>query len=154
MSTTSDQPTEPLTLSFSVNCSPEHAFAVWTTKASAWWPPRHTISGEKGTGVVYEPRAGGRVYERSAAGVEREWGEVLAWEPPERLVYSWHMTTGVENPTEVEITFTPDGDATTVAINHHGWERFGAEAEKRRVRNRVGWEDVIPTYQRACVELA
>ena len=154
MSTAPSQQMEPLTLSFTVNCSPAHAFAVWTTKASAWWPANHSISGERGVAVNFEPRAGGRVFERTPAGVEHDWGEVIAWEPPDRLVYSWHMTTGVENPTEVEITFTPDADATTVAINHRGWERFGAEAEKRRVRNRRGWEDVIPTYQRACVEIA
>ncbi len=145
---------DPLTLSFTVDCSPEHAFAVWTTKASAWWPADHTISGEKGTAVNFEPRAGGRIYERTAAGVEHDWGEVIAWEPPGRLVYIWHMPTGAEDPTEVEITFASQGEATTVAIEHRGWERFGADAERRRVANRAGWEDVIPTYQGACVEFA
>jgi uncharacterized protein YndB with AHSA1/START domain len=144
---------DPLTLSFSVVCSPEHAFAVWTTKASAWWPAGHTISGERGTAVIFEPRAGGRVYERSAEGVESEWGEVVIWEPPDRLVYIWHMTMGAENPTEVEITFTAEGDTTAVSINHRGWERFGADAERRRAGNRAGWEDVVPTYQRACLEI-
>ena len=97
-----------------------HAFAVWTTKASAWWPADHTISGEKGLSVNFEPRPGGRVYERTAAGVEHESGEVIAWEPPHRLVYAWHMPTGAANPTEVEISFRPDGEATTVAIEHRG----------------------------------
>ena len=75
-------------------------------------------------------------------------------QPPHRLAYVWHMSTGADNPTEVEITFTAERDATTVAIEHRGWERFGADAEKRRVANRGGWADVIPTYQRACVEIA
>ncbi len=145
---------EPLELSFTVDCSPEHAFEVWTTKASAWWPADHTISREKAITVTFEPRPAGRVYERTADGTEHEWGQVVAWEPPHRLVYIWHMPTGAANPTEVEITFTADGDATTVAIEHRGWERFGADAEKRRAANRTGWEDVIPTYRRACLALA
>ena len=144
---------EPLTLSFTVECSPEHAFSVWTEKTGAWWPANHTISGEDGTAVVFEPRPGGRIFERSPSGVEHDWGEVIAWDPPNRLVYSWHMTTGAESPTEVEVGFIAEGEATRVEIAHRGWEQFGAEAERRRARNRRGWEDLIPSYERACIEV-
>ncbi|MGI9557498.1 MAG: SRPBCC domain-containing protein [Solirubrobacterales bacterium] len=150
MSEPSESAVEPLTIDFTVDCLPEHAFAVWTEKAGAWWPSDHTISKEKGTTLVFEPRLGGRIYERTPSGAEHDWGEVSSWEPPHRLAYSWHMTTGVQNPTEVEITFTAAGAATSVQISHRGWERFGAEADKRRARNRWGWEDLLPSYRRAC----
>jgi uncharacterized protein YndB with AHSA1/START domain len=42
---------EPLELSFTVACSPEHAFAVWATKTSMWWPSDHTVSGSDATEV-------------------------------------------------------------------------------------------------------
>ena len=56
---------EPLKLSFVVECEPDHAFATWTRKASSWWPPEHTVSHEAGAEIVFEPRVGGRIFERT-----------------------------------------------------------------------------------------
>ena len=78
---------EPLRLDFAVARAPEHAFATWATRTSVWWPHGHSVSGEPGLSVHFEPHAGGRIYERTAAGDEHDWGEVLAWEPPRRLAY-------------------------------------------------------------------
>ena len=33
----------------------------------------------------------GRIYERTPAGTEHDWGEVTVWEPPARLAYLWHL---------------------------------------------------------------
>ena len=66
--------TEPLRLEFAVGCSPEHAFEMWATRASLWWPHDHSVSAEPGISVTFEPRAGGRIYERTRAGVEHDWG--------------------------------------------------------------------------------
>ena len=82
---------EPLELSFTVACPPEHAFAVWATRTSMWWPHGHSVSAAPGLTVTFEPRPGGRIYERTPAGEEHEWGEVLVWKPPHRLVYLWHL---------------------------------------------------------------
>ena len=73
---------DPLELSFTVACSPEHAFAVWASKTSSWWPSDHTVSGEDGLTVTIEPQLGGRIYERTRDGAEHDWGEVLAFQPP------------------------------------------------------------------------
>ena len=102
--------TEPLQLCFRVACPPEHAFEVWTARTSLWWPADHTVSGEDGLEVVIEPRVGGRIFERTASGREEDWGEVLAWEPPHRLAYLWHLRADRADATEVEIVFAPDGD--------------------------------------------
>jgi hypothetical protein len=61
---------EPLTLEFTVGCSPDHAFAVWATRTSMWWPHGHSVSGDPGLTVTFEPRPGGRIYERTPAGEE------------------------------------------------------------------------------------
>ena len=60
---------------------------VWTERIAAWWPADHTASGEPNLQVVLEGRIGGRIFERTAAGAEHDWGEVVAWEPPHRFVY-------------------------------------------------------------------
>ena len=60
--------------------------------------------------VVLESGAGGRIYERTAAGERHEWGEVTVWEPPRRLAYLWHIGRARDTATEVEITFVGEGD--------------------------------------------
>jgi uncharacterized protein YndB with AHSA1/START domain len=142
--------TEPIRQDFTVDCPPEHAFAVWAERTSLWWPVGHTVSAEPGLEVVFEPRAGGRIFERTTAGEEHDWGEVLAWEPPHRLAYVWHLRQDRADATEVEITFTGDAGGTRVAIEHRGWERLGARADDRRDRNLRGWSGLLPHYAEAC----
>jgi uncharacterized protein YndB with AHSA1/START domain len=142
---------EPLELRFGVACSPERAFATWAEKTSQWWPHGHSVSAEPGLTVTFEPRPGGRIYERTPAGVEHDWGEVLAWEPPHRLVYLWHLRFDRADATEVEVTFAPADAGTEVTIVHRGWERLGAVAPERRERNRRGWAGVIDHYRKAAI---
>src|SRR5919108_659841 len=116
---------EPLEIAFIVGCSPDHAFAVWAERTSLWWPHGHSVSGAAGLTVTFEPHPGGRIYERTPAGEEHDWGELLVWEPPRRLVYLWHLRFDRTDATEVEVTFAPDPDdatATAVTIVHRGWE--------------------------------
>jgi uncharacterized protein YndB with AHSA1/START domain len=138
---------EPLRLSFDVDCPREHAFEVWTADTSRWWPPSHTVSGESALVIVFEPHAGGRIYERTAAGLEHDWGEVTVWEPPSRLAYTWHLRVDRADATEVEIAFIERGDATTrVEIEHRGWERLGGDGQQRRDANRAGWGSLLPHF--------
>ena len=142
--------TEPLVLSFDIDCEPEHAFGVWTTKLSSWWPADHTVSGEKGAEIVLEDWPGGRIFERTRAGDVHEWGRITVWEPPRRLVYQWHLAHDPAEATEVEIRFIGRGTATTVEIAHRGWERLGAAGPQRRRTNRAGWDGVLPHFVAAC----
>jgi uncharacterized protein YndB with AHSA1/START domain len=140
---------EPLEFEFRVECSPEHAFEVWTARFSEWWPRGHSRSGDRDVTVVLEPRAGGRIYERTSAGAELDWGEVLDFEPPCRLRYLWHIYGERADATEVEVSFAPDGGATAVTIVHSGFERLGARGEELRRRNHQGWAGLVPHYERA-----
>jgi uncharacterized protein YndB with AHSA1/START domain len=142
---------EPLRLSFVVACPADHAFATWTAKASSWWPAEHTVSHEKGMKIVFEPRAGGRIFERTSSGQEIEWGEITEWDPPRRLRYQWHIATDPVNATDVEIAFRPLSDASTrVEIEHSGWDRLGDLGRTWRDANHGGWDGVMPAYVAAC----
>jgi uncharacterized protein YndB with AHSA1/START domain len=143
---------EPLRVSFEVACDPQHAFAVWTERASAWWPSQHTVSHDRGAEIVFEPRAGGRIFERTNAGQEFEWGQVTAWDPPHRLAYVWHIATEPAKATDVEIRFVEvSGTVTRVEVEHAGWDRLGPElGQAWRKTNLNGWDGVVPSYKAAC----
>ena len=142
--------TEPLRLEFTVRCPPDHAFEMWTTKASLWWPSDHSISRDPEMTVTFEPRIGGRIYESIPGGTEYDWGEVVVWEPPTRITYVWHFARDRSDATEVEVSFRETGEVTVVTIEHRGWEQFGAGGPDLRERNRQGWTDVFSHYDAAC----
>jgi Activator of Hsp90 ATPase homolog 1-like protein len=142
--------TDPLRLNFEVACPLRHAFEVWTRDIGRWWPADHSVSGERGLQVVLEPGVGGRIYERTPAGTEHEWGEVTVWEPPSRLGYLWHLRRDRADATDVEIRFVADGPGLTrVEIVHSGWDRLGAAAQEWRDRNHGGWTTLLPHYRAA-----
>jgi uncharacterized protein YndB with AHSA1/START domain len=141
---------EPLRISFDVDCAPEHAFQVWTSKLSRWWPADHTVSGDKDAEVVLEGRVGGRILERTPAGDSHEWGEITGWEPPRRLTYLWYLRRDRADATEVEITFLDHAGATRVEIEHRGWERLGAKGSDWREANTRGWSGLLPHFVAAC----
>jgi uncharacterized protein YndB with AHSA1/START domain len=144
---------EPLRLEFEVDCPAEHAFTTWTARIGRWWPVGHTVSTAAGLEVVFEGQVGGRIFERTPAGVEHDWGEVTAWEPPRRLAYLWHMRRDRADATEVEITFTDVDGRTRVEIEHRGWDRLGAAGPDWREANRNGWAGLLPHFAAACAIL-
>ncbi|MDW3220248.1 MAG: SRPBCC domain-containing protein [Acidimicrobiales bacterium] len=115
--------------------TPDDAFRIFTEEIGAWWPlPTHGIFGDESGGVVF---ADDRVVERSLSGEESVWAEVRVWEPPARLVLSWHPGRDHDDASEVEVNFHADEDGTRVVLEHRGWETFGADAMGRR-RSYVG----------------
>jgi uncharacterized protein YndB with AHSA1/START domain len=139
-----------LKMSFDVACSPEHAFSVWTSGISTWWPHDHTVTARDDLEIVIQGGVGGRIYERTPEGAEHDWGEVTLWDPPARLAYLWHLHQDRADATEVEIHFVAHGAAATrVEIEHRGWERLGARGEERRAQNHVGWDAVLPHFRAA-----
>ena len=141
---------EPLRLVFDVDCEQDQAFALWTEGTALWWPLAHTASKEKGTRIVFEPHPGGRVYERGPEGTEVDWGSILEWEPPTRLVYRWHLFSDPKDATRVEVRFRPNGNGTTkVELEHTGWDALD-DGLQRRERNKTGWQGLITPYAASC----
>ncbi|OWY62286.1 hypothetical protein B7486_59250 [cyanobacterium TDX16] len=140
------EPVEPLRLTYEVRCSPEHAFRTWTERFGTWWPKGHSVSGDP-EAVVLEARPGGRIYERTTAGDEVQWGEITAWEPPRSLSYLWHIRRDRADATDVRIDFVSDGQGgARIEVTHTGWERLGAEAQTWRDANAGGWDSLIPHF--------
>ena len=131
-----------------VAVTPERAFRLWTEELTAWWPlAGHSVFGDEAATVDFEGGEGGRIVERSRAGEETVWAEVLEWEPPARFVLRWHPGHGTSDPaTEVEVRFSPDGAGTLVELEHRAWERLGARAEHSRESYVNGWPRVLARF--------
>lgn len=136
-----------------VEAPPERAFRVFTEKMEAWWPPEHHIGKAPMKAPVMETRAGGRWYEVGTDGSECEWGRVLVWDPPRRLVLAWQLNAEWQFDssfaTEVEINFTPVSEKRTrVALEHRNLERFGVKEEQVRIAigSPGGWPGTLERF--------
>ncbi len=126
----------------------ERAFKVFTEDIGSWWDPTHHILQAELAEMIFEPRAGGHVYDRGVDGSECRWARVLAYEPPHRLVFSWDVSsqwqleTDVQKTSEVEVRFIAEGpDRTRVELEHRNLERHGEGWEQMRdsVGSPGGW---------------
>ena len=143
-----------------VNAPQTHAFAVFTEQQGAWWPlTTHYIGAASAQTAIIEPLAGGRWFERSSDGDECDWGRVLVWEPPHRIVLSWDIGADWKSDpqlgTEVEVRFIAEDPATTrVELEHRHLERYGAQAETMQTTfdSEGGWSGILRGFAQAAAK--
>ena len=133
-----------------------HVFSIFVEHHNVWWPRSHHIGSTDSFTARLEPRVGGRWYETGSDGSECDWGRVLVWEPPHRLVLSWDINAQWEyDPriaNEVEIRFIPEGsEQTLVELEHRGIERFGENADNMRSAfdSPGGWSGILAELAKA-----
>ena len=145
----------PVRKSIVVRASVERAFRVFTEGMDSWWPRTHHIGASPMRRAIVEPRRGGRCYSEQVDGTECDWGTVLAWEPPYRLVMAWQVTHewGYEpelaRSSEVEVRFTPQPDGSTrVDLEHRHLDRHGPGAGSMRasVDSPNGWGALLALF--------
>lgn len=143
----------PVHKSVRVNASVERAFDFFTSRFDRWWPRSHHIGNTPPKELVLEPFAGGRWYERSEDGTECDWGKVLAWEPPSRLVLAWQIDARFvydsQLVTTVEVRFAAvTAEVTRVDLEHRDLDRLADQAQALRdiVDSPQGWGLIIEAY--------
>jgi len=136
-----------------VEAAVERAFAVFTEQFDKIKPRDHNMLGVDIAESVFEPRAGGRIYDRGVDGTECQWGRVLAYEAPDRIVFSWDISpqwqleSDLDKASEVELHFIAEGpERTRVELEHRNLERHGEGWEG--LREGVGGDDGWPLYLR------
>jgi uncharacterized protein YndB with AHSA1/START domain len=105
-----------------------------------WWPvATHHIAEPAGESAVLEPFVGGRWYERSGDGTVKDWGRVLAFDPPRRILLTWLVGSDWNSEpdparaSEIEVSFLGESPGQTrVVFEHRHLERYGDEAERMR----------------------
>ncbi|TDV55294.1 SRPBCC family protein [Actinophytocola oryzae] len=146
-----------VTKTVTVDAGRERAFAVFTERFATWWPKSHHIGAADLADAVIEPKVGGRWYERGVDGTECDWGVVLAYDPPARVVLSWHLQgdwsydPDPARASEIEVTFTEEADGCTrVELVHRHIERHrGADDVVSGVDSPGGWTGILTDYAEA-----
>jgi uncharacterized protein YndB with AHSA1/START domain len=125
----------------------EQAFQLFTEGINEWWPldEGYSFGGDRAREVHLEPRVGGRLYEKWVDGDEFQTGRVIACDRPHRIVFTWRDEKG-RGEMEVEVRFTPEGEATRVTVEHRGFERLGPGGEELARRYAGGWPRVLHLY--------
>ena len=136
----------------------ERAFRVFTEDFGSFKPPEHNMLGVEIAETVFEPRVGGHIYDRGVDGSECRWARVLAYEPPDRVVFSWDISphwrpeTDLERASEVEVRFVAETpERTRVELEHRNLDRHGEGWEG--VREGVGGDGGWPLYLQRYAEL-
>jgi uncharacterized protein YndB with AHSA1/START domain len=146
-----------------VNAPQERAFKIFTEFFGGWWPSTHHIGKHPYETAIIEGKLGGRWYERATDGTVCEWGKVLAWEPPVRLVLSWHLggdwqyNPDLTKASEVEVRFIAESESKTrVELEHRHIERHGAGGDTLRMQvdSPGGWGLITELYQRFANEMS
>ena len=138
----------------------ERAFRVFTERFGSFKPREHNLLAVPIAETVFEPRVGGHLYDRGVDGSECRWSRVLAYEPPDRVVFSWDISpqwrleTDLAKTSEVEVRFIAEGPKRTrVELEHRNLERHGDGWES--VRDGVAADGGWPSYlQRYAEQLA
>jgi uncharacterized protein YndB with AHSA1/START domain len=147
----------PVRTSIVVEAPIARAFEVFTADMGSWWPPAHHILEGELAEMVFEPRVGGHVYDRATDGSECRWARVLAYEPPDRVVFSWDINlqwqieTDPERTSEVEVRFSAETPTRTrVELEHRNLDRHGDgwESMHAAVGSPNGWTGGLEAYGR------
>ncbi|MGH9222403.1 MAG: SRPBCC family protein [Acidimicrobiales bacterium] len=144
-----------------VNAPVERAFKLFTEQFDRIKPREHNMLGVDIAESTFEPRVGGRVYDRGIDGSECQWGRVVAYEPPGRIVFTWDISpvwqieTDLDKASEVEVRFIADGPARTrVELEHRHLDRHGDgwEGTREGVGGDQGWPLYLQRFAAAVAE--
>lgn len=138
-----------------VNAPIGRAFKVFTERFGDFKPREHNLLRAPIAETVFEPRVGGNIYDRAVDGTECRWARILAFEPPDRVVFSWDISprwqleTDPDLTSEVEVRFFAEApQRTRVELEHRNIDRHGPGWESVRdgVDNEAGWPVYLQRY--------
>jgi uncharacterized protein YndB with AHSA1/START domain len=147
---------ELLSLSRTLDTTPEKAFAVFVERLNTWWPREFTWGKDRLAEIGIEPRTGGRAFERTTDGTVSTWGKVLTLDRPRHIVLAWQIRPdrspepeeALASRLDVRFIATDQGKTELLLVHRDfprhgdGWEKYQGEMAKR-------WPALIDAYLRA-----
>lgn len=137
--------TEPLKKSIEIKCDIAHAFETFVGQIDLWWPVGHRKFDQ--STLSLEPKLGGQFIERSVDGQMMKMGEVVLYEAPNHIQYTW-FPGAVKLPTLVDIKFSQQGEYSLVEVTHSEAESALGDMWPQRVSifNR-SWDVILDTLK-------
>ena len=140
----------------------QRAFDVFTASFGTWWPSDYHIGEADIADAILEPKVGGRWFERGVDGSECDWGKVLEWEPPNRLVVTWQINgewkydPDPAHASEIEVRFTAGApDETVVELHHRHLDRLVlGQAIHDGIKGGGGWGALLELFAAAAAKEA
>ncbi|CAG0954713.1 hypothetical protein BURK1_00392 [Burkholderiales bacterium] len=134
----------PIEIDLVVPCNAQRAFDYFTRDIGRWWPlATHSCAEDDAVAVAFEPCVGGRLVETARDGTTHPWGTVFAWEPGQRVAFSWHPGRDPATAQRVDVSFRAVPAGTRVTLVHGGWEALGERAAAAREAYLGGWATVF-----------
>jgi len=134
--------------------APRASFDHFVSAFGEWYPAHYSWSGDELVWIGFEPRSGGACYELGPEGFRCDWGRVLVWEPPHRLVLSWQIGMNREpvpdfrKASELEFRWSGEGDGSRLFFTHHDFAKHGEgwEAYRAAMASEAGWPLILDGY--------
>jgi uncharacterized protein YndB with AHSA1/START domain len=145
----------PVRKSITVRADQQRAFQIFFDQFDAWWPRTHHIGTAPMKKATIEGKVGGRCYSEQIDGTECDFGTVLVWDPPHRVVWAWQIDgkwryqADLARSSEVEVRFTAiGGGSTRVELEHRHLARHGDDADAIRtaIDSPNGWVGLLDLY--------
>jgi uncharacterized protein YndB with AHSA1/START domain len=133
----------------------DRAFSTFVERFGDFKPPEHNLLQSPIAKTTFEPHVGGNIYDVAEDGSECRWARILAYDPPDRVVFTWDISpywqiqTDPALASEVEVRFSADGpDRTRVALEHRNLDRHGDgwEGVRDGVDDDAGWPLYLSRY--------
>lgn len=147
---------EPIAHDVEVPLGVEEAFSFFTEWFHAWWPREYSWSQDSLVSIGIEPRTGGRCTELGPNNFQCDWGQVLAYRPPDKLTISWQISARREpqpdprNASVVDVTFSELGASRTlVRLKHSDLQKHGegAQAYREALDSEWGWPFILGRFK-------
>jgi uncharacterized protein YndB with AHSA1/START domain len=131
------------------------AFSTFVERFGDFKPPEHNMLATPIARTTFDPKVGGHIYDVGEDGSECRWARILAYEPPDRVVFSWDISpywqieTDLDRASEVEVRFTAETpERTRVLLEHRHLERHGDgwEGVRDGVADDAGWPLYLSRY--------
>ena len=133
---------EVLVRTIALNCSVDHAFAVFTDKIDLWWPRGHRRNRDAALTLTDDA-----LIEHASDGSVWIMADVAHKEPPHLLALDWFPGSNGA-PTSVEVRFATEGAGTLITVTHRALVLEAKSIWPQRVTKFIdGWDNVLPALK-------
>ena len=150
---------DKITIAIKIKNNKKIAFDSFVNKFNKWWPEEYTWSGNVLEIINIEPKVNGKCYEIGPNHFRYDWGRVLKFEHPNKIVFTWQISPSrvpEPNPdkvSEIKIEFiTINKSFTRTEFEHKCFSKHGDGWENylETLKSEQGWPYILDKFKMFC----